>query len=44
MQLAKKAAVANMVEKRHELNTARQEYQAVKVDLKQAEKSKLRMK
>ncbi|MEK6266439.1 MAG: DUF5667 domain-containing protein, partial [Clostridium sp.] len=40
LQLAKKAAVANMVEKRHELNTARQEYQAVKVAMKKAEKSK----
>jgi hypothetical protein len=39
MQLAKKEAVANMVEKRHELNAARQEYQVVRIDLEQAKKS-----
>ena len=40
LQLAKKAAVSNMVEKRHELNTARQENQVAMVDLKKTEKFK----
>ena len=39
MQLAKKEAVANMVEKRHELNAARQEYQLVKINLEAAKKA-----
>lgn len=39
MQVAKKEAVANMVEKRHELNSARQEYQLVRINLEQAKKS-----
>ena len=39
MQLAKKETVANMVEKRHDLNTARQEYQLVRINLEQAKKS-----
>ena len=39
MQAAKKEAVANMVEKRHMLNTARQEYQLVKINLEQVKKS-----
>lgn len=39
MQIAKKEALANMVEKRHDLNAARQEYQLGKINLEQAKKS-----
>lgn len=39
IQLAKKEAIANMVEKRQQLNAARQEYQLVKISLDQAKKS-----
>lgn len=38
-QLVKREAIANMVEKRHQLNAARQEYQLVKISLEQAKKS-----
>ncbi len=34
-----KEALSNMLEKRHQLNTARREYQSLKVDLNHAEKS-----
>jgi hypothetical protein len=39
MQMAKKEAVAKMVEKRHELNAAREEYQLVKINLEAAKKA-----
>lgn len=39
MQTAKKEAVRNMVQKRHELNTARKELHSVKVQYKKATKS-----
>ena len=39
MQTAKKEAVANMVEKRHELNAARKAYHAAEVELKKVTKT-----